>query len=91
MTPDPLTVFCLGYGLTLQQGGKAIKFLNVMDKIRNCSVSSRCHFIFNHLGDPIIFWGQKEGGAVLEKRSIYDGDRNLHISRQNLRYTALTI
>ena len=72
-----------GYGLTLQQGGRALKFLGILDSIRNASVSSSSHFIFNNLGECIVFWGVSE--AMIEKHAVWNANRNLHIGRQNLR------
>ncbi|KAJ3302898.1 hypothetical protein HDV03_004470 [Kappamyces sp. JEL0829] len=76
-----------GYGLTLQQGGRALKQLGILDAIRAASVSSSSHFIFNQHGQCIVFWGVQEGKE--EKHAVWNGNRNLHIARQNLRKVLL--
>ena len=48
-----------GYGLTLQQGGRAMKSINVANDIALQGAWSSRHFIFNHEGDVLAFWGPK--------------------------------
>lgn len=74
-----------GYGLTLQQGGRAATFLDILHELRQAAVSSHSHFIFDQSGKALVFWGLSARSRVLEKREEYRGDRNLHIARQDLR------
>lgn len=60
-----------------------------MDEIRASSQSSSCHFIFNQKGVPLIFWGVRAHHQAREKNKIYNANRNIHISRQNLRKVLL--
>jgi 2-polyprenyl-6-methoxyphenol hydroxylase-like FAD-dependent oxidoreductase len=75
-----------GYGLTLQQGGRALKALGIIDTLRSESQSSSSHFIFNNQGRVVIWWGapvsvQQSGASAQE----WGAQRNAHISRQALR------
>jgi salicylate hydroxylase len=74
-----------GYGLTLQQGGRALKVLGILPEIRSASCSSTSHFIFNQRGECVVFWGNLEGA----KHAVWNANRNLHIGRQNLRRVLL--
>jgi hypothetical protein len=78
-----------GYGLTLQQGGRAMKSINVADEIALQGAWSSRHFIFNQHGDVLAFWGPKyteknddEGPFDKIKKM---GRHNIHIGRQALR------
>ena len=76
-----------GYGLTLQQGGKALKSLQLLDAIRKLSCSSLSHFIFDGDGRIVVYWGV--GRTLSEKNVVWNANRNLHISRQALRQVLL--
>lgn len=46
-----------GYGLTLQQGARAIRALGIGEAVAAASTWSSRHFIFNERGDVVTFWG----------------------------------
>ena len=46
-----------GYGLTMQQGTRAIKELEIGDAVAAASTWSSRHFIFDETGRVVVFWG----------------------------------
>ena len=87
-----------GYGLTLQQGGRAMRALNVASGIADRGAWSSRHFIFNHMGEVIAFWGPTytdesktlHPNVPLGQDPSFDrisrmGRHNIHIARQALR------
>ena len=87
-----------GYGLTLQQGGRAMRALNVADDIAKRAAWSSRHFIFNNDGDVLAFWGPTytdetkatASTVPLGEDPSFDriqrmGRHNIHIARQALR------
>ena len=46
-----------GYGLTLQQGSHSIKALRLGDAVSRASAWSSRHFVFDHQGNVVAFWG----------------------------------
>jgi 2-polyprenyl-6-methoxyphenol hydroxylase-like FAD-dependent oxidoreductase len=72
-----------GYGLTMQQGGRALKELGILDSIRQRSQSSTSHFIFDSAGLPVVWWGAPR--SLTQSESEWDAHRNCHIARQALR------
>jgi 2-polyprenyl-6-methoxyphenol hydroxylase-like FAD-dependent oxidoreductase len=80
-----------GYGLTLQQGGRALKKINnLLESLRQSSKSSNSHFIFNSKGELVVFWGIAVE-EIDESNIVWNGKRNLHISRQSLRRCLLDL
>lgn len=74
-----------GYGLTLQQGGKAIKGLAIFSLKQ--SVKSTRHVVHTTDGNVIVEWGvrlRKESNAQTTPKRI-----NVHITRQSLRLALL--
>lgn len=65
-----------GYGLTLQQGGRAMKALGVAEQVAAVGTWSSGHFIFNSTGEVLAFWGptqvhgkQEQAAALLAPAS----------------------
>ncbi|RKP16660.1 FAD/NAD(P)-binding domain-containing protein [Rozella allomycis CSF55] len=75
-----------GYGLTMQQGGRALKTLGLSQNIAENSVSSHGHFVFDSEGYVILYWMPEE---KKEREDGWTSGRNCHISRQNLRHILL--
>ncbi|KAJ3347450.1 hypothetical protein HDU83_002100 [Entophlyctis luteolus] len=74
-----------GYGLTLQQGGRAMRALGLADVVPAAGVASSSHFIFDSSGRLVLFWGSpSQVGA-----DKWDPSRNCHIARQTLRKSLL--
>ena len=71
-----------GYGLTMQQGGKVLKMLNIADRTGDVSQWADSHFIFNKQGDIILYWGLS---APTDVKNIKKSGRNLQITRYQLR------
>ena len=71
-----------GYGLTLQQGGKAFKKLNLLDTVQSKCVLSNCHYIFNNKGELILGFGSFE---PINNDSTWESKYICHIARQDLR------
>ena len=71
-----------GYGLTLQQGGKAFNKLDLLHQIQSKCVLSNCHYIFNNCGELILGWGSFQS---LDDNSKWDSKYICHIARQDLR------
>ena len=88
-----------GYGLTLQQGSKAIVDLGLGKDVVKVAAQSSSHFIFDSGGSVLAFWGPTRIAAAQEvkkcrrkKRKIDPvhawsqvGKHNMHIPRQSLR------
>ena len=90
-----------GYGLTLQQGGRAMKVLGVAEQVAAVGTWSAGHFIFNSTGDVLAFWGPTQVHGIQGQASAkslssspesasFDrikqmGRHNIHIARQSLR------
>jgi hypothetical protein len=54
-----------GYGLTLQQGSRSIRALGLSDSVAQVCTWSHSHFIFDHEGNVVSFWGvlKSKGGS----------------------------
>ena len=79
-----------GYGLTMQQGTRAVRVLGIEEYVANASAWSAKHFIFAPSGEVLAFWGPTYtvDGSEKEKRQQNwqrVGGHNLHIPRQKLR------
>ncbi|KAI9206236.1 FAD-binding monooxygenase [Polychytrium aggregatum] len=74
-----------GYGLTMQQGGRAISALGLMSTMTKEGQTSSSHFIFNSQGQIVLFWGTTSSADA----SVWQPNRNCHISRQRLRNALL--
>ena len=88
-----------GYGLTLQQGGRAMRVLGVAEQVAKAGTWSTGHFIFNNHGRVLAFWGPtqlqgKQSDSAKVKLDLkaeeFDhikqmGRHNVHIARQSLR------
>ncbi|KAJ3233781.1 hypothetical protein HDU81_001999 [Chytriomyces hyalinus] len=70
-----------GYGLTLQQAGRALRRLGLEQAVLRGGVASASHFICDHEGKLALFWGTTSAEAA----STWDPSRNCHIARQVLR------
>ena len=79
-----------GYGLTLQQGAKTMRDLGIDDALAKKSIYSPSHFIFDHEGQVVAFWGptrlHEADSRVKKKRKA---KHNCQISRQALRKAIL--
>eukprot|EP01135_Chromosphaera_perkinsii_P004085 Nk52_evm4s269 gene=Nk52_evmTU4s269 len=61
-----------GYGLTLQQGHKAIKKMGLEEEVKGACCHSKSHFIFGEDGQVVLFWGPsysrpKKGKSWIKK------------------------
>lgn len=74
-----------GYGLTLQQAGKAIAALGIPSLIEG--VISTRHVVHTTEGKVIGEWGMRKWVPVVDKS--YTKRRNIHIARQSLRLALL--
>ena len=77
-----------GYGLTLLQGINALKSIGAdcFERVKALDTPSRSHYIFDHLGNIIGFFGTIFWPAPVDKPAPKANKKyNLHISRQNLR------
>ena len=79
-----------GYGLTMQQGTRAIKVMGIEDSVAAAAAWSAKHFIFAPDGKVVAFWGPtytaEEAEQSLRQRTWQRvGSHNLHIPRQKLR------
>lgn len=75
-----------GYGLTLQQGGKTLRQLGVMEKVSKYCTTSSSHFIFDASGSVVLYWGPSKS---MEVKNSWNGSFNAHIPRQHLRRAML--
>jgi 2-polyprenyl-6-methoxyphenol hydroxylase-like FAD-dependent oxidoreductase len=86
-----------GYGLTMQQGGRALLRLGLADQVAERACTSSRHCIFDSSGNLVFFWGtawdelQASRGAETpqEKKQQLVGQHNVHIPRQALRRVLL--
>ncbi|KAJ3029107.1 UNVERIFIED_CONTAM: hypothetical protein HDU68_000146 [Siphonaria sp. JEL0065] len=74
-----------GYGLTIQQAGRAMKVLGLTDIVLHAGVASSSHFIFDNNGRVILFWGTSSASGA----DTWDPSRNCHVARQVLRKSLL--
>ena len=74
-----------GYGLTLQQGGKAIAALGIQS-LQEGVISTR-HVVHTTAGKVIGEWGMRKWVPVVDQK--YSKRRNIHIARQSLRLALL--
>lgn len=84
-----------GYGLTMQQGTRAVKVLGIEEYVANASAWSAKHFIFDPAGQVLAFWGPTytvEGSEKEKRQQNWQrvGGHNLHIPRQKLREALYT-
>jgi salicylate hydroxylase len=76
-----------GYGLTILQGITALKAIDCLEQVKQLDTPSRSHYIFDHSGNIIGFFGtifwptQAEHTISPKQKKKY----NLHIGRQSLR------
>ena len=73
-----------GYGLTLQQGARTIRDLDLSSALEVSSIYSPSHFIFDHEGQAVAFWGPSRLFGENEKKKA-KAKHNVQISRQALR------
>ena len=74
-----------GYGLTLQQAGKAIEALGIFD-LKEGIISTK-HVVHTTEGKVIGEWGMRKWVKEVEHK--YPKRRNIHIARQSLRLALL--
>ncbi len=74
-----------GYGLTLQQAGKAIAALGI-PSLKEGVISTR-HVVHTTAGKVIGEWGMRKWVPLVDKK--YPKRRNIHIARQSLRLALL--
>lgn len=70
-----------GYGLTLQQASKALKWFGILELEH--TITSTMHIVHDIKGKVIGEWGRKRLG--IQDADIPNKRRNMHISRQALR------
>lgn len=71
-----------GYGLTIQQGSRALKLLGLKDQVLDVDTPSSSHYIFHSDGSIAGFFGRAfSPQGISHKRNNF----NLHIPRQTLR------
>jgi 2-polyprenyl-6-methoxyphenol hydroxylase-like FAD-dependent oxidoreductase len=86
-----------GYGLTMQQGGRALLRLGLADQVAKQACTSSRHCIFDSQGNLVFFWGtvwdelkESRGKETPEKqKELLVGQHNIHIPRQALRQVLL--
>ena len=89
-----------GYGLTMQQGTRACRALGIEDAVADAAAWSSRHFIFDHTGATVAFWGPtftaRHGSGGCAGSSCREevawrrvAAHNLHIPRQALRRALL--
>jgi salicylate hydroxylase len=77
-----------GYGLTMQQGGIALKELGVVDEVKESGVMSFGHYSYDAHGNVLGAYGVNVGnneGIELQDVSDLKSRHNIHIPRQVLR------
>ncbi|KAL7565014.1 hypothetical protein ACA910_020726 [Epithemia clementina (nom. ined.)] len=75
-----------GYGLTLQQASKALKYFGNADDILREGITSTKHVVHTTDGKVVGEWGLRKWGRPSEKKKKEPKRQNLHIARQALRY-----
>eukprot|EP00049_Salpingoeca_infusionum_P023819 m.14015 g.14015 ORF g.14015 m.14015 type:complete len:476 (+) comp6114_c0_seq1:111-1538(+) len=74
-----------GYGLTMQQGGRALRVLGLADVVRSLDTPNDAHFVYKTNGDLSFAFGP----MVYEQHCKAKKKFNLHIPRQTLRQLML--
>jgi 2-polyprenyl-6-methoxyphenol hydroxylase-like FAD-dependent oxidoreductase len=72
-----------GYGLTMQQAGRALRELDLQHAVADIALCSKSHYIFDSHGNVVLYWGIED--QIQLDQSKWKSGRNCHISRQELR------